>query len=120
MHRKIKGGGIPKKKPRELSPSLLEPPTTDKGVMLGIRGDSKTVVDWIDGHAKMKTPDSDCTVAPAQNRMWDWWEVLTCDDALLTGRYIFFVNITKKPMFGQGKVQEAEKKNVCTLRTWPA
>ena len=51
-HVKKTGGGIPSKKPRELDST----PTTATKVELEIRGDGKTVVDWINGHAKQKTP----------------------------------------------------------------
>ena len=53
--------------------ALLVPenPTSDKKLMLNIRVDSKTVVEWVNGHAKWKTPES--TVAAAQNLMWKWW-----------------------------------------------
>ena len=36
---------------------------THKKLMLGIRSDSKTVVDWVNGHAQLKTPES--TIAAA-------------------------------------------------------
>ena len=39
--------------------------------MQEIRGDSKTVVDWVNGLAKLKTPES--TIATAQNLLWKWW-----------------------------------------------
>ena len=38
--------------------------------MMEIRSDSKTV-DWVNGHAKLKTWDS--TVATAQNLLREWW-----------------------------------------------
>ena len=44
--KKQNGRGIPKKKPRDLSPLVLEKPTSDKKLILEIRCDSKTVVDW--------------------------------------------------------------------------
>ena len=58
-HVKKTGGGIPSKKPRELDSMVLEPPTTATGVGLEIRGDSKTVVDLINGHAKQKKRQSE-------------------------------------------------------------
>ena len=39
--------------------------------MLAIRVDSKMVVDWINGHAKLKTRDG--TMAAAQNLLRKWW-----------------------------------------------
>ena len=56
-HPKPRGGGIPRQKPRELSPLALEPPEIDKGAMLDIRHDSKTVVDFLNSHAELEAPD---------------------------------------------------------------
>ena len=39
--------------------------------MLEITGDSKTSVDWVNGHAKLKTWKS--TLATAQNLLWECW-----------------------------------------------
>ena len=39
--------------------------------MLEIRGDSKTVVDWVNGHAKQYMRD--ITIATAQNTLQAWW-----------------------------------------------
>ena len=50
---------------------VLEIPAEDKAPMLDIRGDSKTIVDWVNGHAKLKTWES--TIATAQNLLWEWW-----------------------------------------------
>ena len=44
---------------------------------------SKTVVDWVNGQAKLKTPNG--TIAAAQNLLWKWWNR---GDVLLIGRYI--------------------------------
>ena len=66
-----KGGGAPKKKPRDLEPVILEMPAEEKKLMLQIRGDSKTIVDWVFGHAKLKTWES--AAATVQNLLWDWW-----------------------------------------------
>ena len=54
-----------KKKPRDLEPTVPETPVEDKKLMLELRGDSKTVVDWLNGHAKLKACES--TIAAAQN-----------------------------------------------------
>ena len=65
-HLKKKGGGTPSKKPGELSPMELEPSTTVEEVE--IRGDSKTVVDSINGHVKQKkTTISTIAAAQIQN-----------------------------------------------------
>ena len=39
--------------------------------MLEIRSDSKTVVDWVNGRAKLKSPES--TIAAAQNLLRKRW-----------------------------------------------
>ena len=64
-------GGIRRKKGRDLRPLVLESRTTDRRTMLEIRSDSKTVVDWVGGHAKLKILVS--TMSAAQNVMWKWW-----------------------------------------------
>ena len=51
--------------------SVCEKPEAGKRPTLEIRGDCRTIVDWINGHAKLKTRE--CTVANAQNRLRDWW-----------------------------------------------
>ena len=40
-------------------------------LILEIRSGGKTVVDWVDGHTKLMTPDF--TIAAAQNPLWKWW-----------------------------------------------
>ena len=65
------GGSELTKKPRELAPLVLEIPVEDKRLMLEIRGDSRMVVDWVDGHSKLKTKES--TIAGVQNFLRDWW-----------------------------------------------
>ena len=47
-------GGVPLRKQRELDPLLMMPPRTVEGIELVLRGDCKTVVDWIDGKAKQR------------------------------------------------------------------
>ena len=47
-------GGVPLRKERELDPLLFVLPRTVEGIEMVIRGDSKTVVDWINGKAKQK------------------------------------------------------------------
>ena len=67
----VSGRGIGKKKPRDSSPLVPWKPTSDKRLTLEIRGDSKTVVDWVNGHAKVKSLES--TITTAQNLLWRWW-----------------------------------------------
>ena len=101
---------------KRFEPLVLENPTSDKKLMLVISGDSKTV-DWVNGHAKLKTPDG--TVAAAQKLTWRWWSRSVdlwrrvADWAV----HIFREQI-KKPMFRLGKVPEAEKKSGLILRMW--
>ena len=42
-------GGIPLRRERDLDPLVMEPSRTVEGIELVIPGDSKTVVDWING-----------------------------------------------------------------------
>ena len=58
-HMEKKRGGISSKKTKDLDPTVFEPPTILDGIELAISGGSKTVVDWISGHAKQKY-DSRC------------------------------------------------------------
>ena len=66
-----KDGGIPLKKARDVDPLILDPPGTTEGIELVIRGDSKTVVDWINGKAKQKTPSR--LIENIQLQLMDWW-----------------------------------------------
>ena len=102
--------GAQKKKPRDLEPMVLETPVEDK-LMLEIRSDRKTIVEWVNGHAMMKTRES--TVATAQNLLRERW-----------GRGVdlrrrvadLAVNTTKKPISGLGKESEVAKRNGLILR----
>ena len=53
-------GGIPLRKERKLDPLVMEPPRSVEGIELVIRGDGKTVADWINGMAKQKSIVSGC------------------------------------------------------------
>ena len=96
------GGGAQKKKPRDLEPLVFEVPAEDKTLMLEIRDDGRTMVDWVNGHAKLKVWES--VVALAQHLLWEWWGrgVLTCGDAWLVGWCASFVNTTKNLFSGLG------------------
>ena len=50
---------------------MLGIPEENKKLTLEIKGDSKTIVDWVDGHAKLKARES--TVATTQNFLREWW-----------------------------------------------
>ena len=69
--RKDKKSGLPTKKPRDPDPLILEEPAKNKKFILQMRGDSKTIVDWVNGHAKLKTKED--TIASPQSIKWDWW-----------------------------------------------
>ena len=66
-------GTRPTRKPRDLPPLELELgiPVAGKRPTLEIKGDCKTIVDWINGHATLKTRER--TVAKTQNHLRDWW-----------------------------------------------
>ena len=48
-------GTMPSKKPRDLPHLELGTPEAGKWPTLEIKRDCKTIVDWVNGHAKMKT-----------------------------------------------------------------
>ena len=50
---------------------VLEPPANADGIELEIRSDSKTVVDWISGHANHASAVS--YLGAAQEQLRDWW-----------------------------------------------
>ena len=56
-------GARPTKKPRDLPPLELGIPEAGQWPTLEIKGDCKTFVDWVNGHAKMKTRASIVTAA---------------------------------------------------------
>ena len=64
--------GISLRKERELDPLLLVPPRTVAGIELVIRGDSKTVVDWINVKAKQNV--SYRAIETIQIQLMEWWE----------------------------------------------
>ena len=64
-------GTRPTKKPRDLHPLELDIPEAGQRSTLEIKGDCKTIVDWINGHAKLKTRE--CTVPMTQNLLREWW-----------------------------------------------
>ena len=53
------------KKNREKRALIFEMPTEAKELMLGVRGDSKTITGWANGHAQLKSKES--TIASVQN-----------------------------------------------------
>ena len=69
--KKQKGGDAQREKPRDLEPLLLEMPAENKKLMLEVRRDSGTIVDWVNGHAKPKTWEG--TVATTQNLLRVVW-----------------------------------------------
>ena len=84
--------GIPLRKERELDPLLIEPPRTVEGIELVIRGDSKTVVDRINGKAKRKV----------SYRLMEWWKkASTCAKGSVTGWCTFSENTTRRQIYGR-------------------
>ena len=59
------------KKPRKLPSLELGSPEEGKKLTLEIKGECKTIVDWVIGHARLKTRES--TVATTQNLLREWW-----------------------------------------------
>ena len=59
------------KKPRNLPLLEVDIPQAGQRPTLEIRGDCKTIVDWINGRAKEKTRE--CTVEETQSFLRDWW-----------------------------------------------
>ena len=52
------------KQPGDLKPLVLKMPAEDKKLVLEIRRDSKTIVDWVNGHVKLKTKESTICECP--------------------------------------------------------
>ena len=65
-------GGIPLRKERDLASLMIKPPITVEGIELVIGGDSKTVVDWINGKAKQKV--SYRSIETIQIQLVEWWK----------------------------------------------
>ena len=89
-HVEKKPGSIPSKELRDLDPMVLEPPTKTEGVELEIMDESKTVVDWINGHAKQRTTVD--AVRAAQKETTGGAEASIYVEELMPGRYTFFGN----------------------------
>ena len=64
-------GTRPTKKQRELPHLELERPGEGKKLTFEIKGNNKTIVDWVNGHATLKTRES--TVTNNQNLPREWW-----------------------------------------------
>ena len=64
-------GPVPTKKPRDLPPLDLGTRAVGERPTLEIQGDNETIVDWMNGHAKMKMRVG--TVEKAQNLPREWW-----------------------------------------------
>ena len=64
-------GPVPTKKPRDLRPLDLGTLVPSEKLTLEIKGSNKTIVDWMNGHAKMKTMIG--TAEKAQNLLREWW-----------------------------------------------
>ena len=62
---------MPTKQPRDLPLLELGTPVAGQLPTLEIKGDCETIVDWVNGHAKMKTRVR--TVEAIQNLLRKWW-----------------------------------------------
>ena len=63
-------GSVPTKQPRDLPPLDFGTPVPGESPTLEIKGDNKMIVDWVNGHAKMKTRIG--TVEKA-HFLREWW-----------------------------------------------
>ena len=97
-------GPVSAKKPRDLPPLDLGTPVPGERPTLEIKGDNKTIVDWMNGLSKMKTKIG--TVEKAQKLQQEW-----CgqgmrqrqSDRRLIGSPMPFMNTTKKSDLWAGK-----------------
>ena len=84
----------PQQRAERSRPLVLEPPTNAEGIELEIQGDSKTVVDWINGHAKQRTTVD--AVRAARKETTGGAEAPIYEEELMPGRYTFFGNMVQK------------------------
>ena len=78
---------------------MNKPPRTVEGIELVIRGDSKTVVDWIIGKAKQKV--SYRAVEIIQIELMVDRRALTFAKGAVTGRCTSSENITRRQYYGR-------------------
>ena len=98
-------GTRPTKKPRGLPPLELGIPEARQWPTLEIRGDCKTIVDWVNSHAKRpKTFHGNGEV-----------EEFAYDSEPPSGSHTPFVNTTKKPTCGQTRARRSVWKKGWTL-----
>ena len=98
-------GTRPTKKPRDLPPLQLGIPEAGKWPTLELKGDCKTIVDWVNGHAKMKARGS--TVEQSRTLSGNGGVVeFVCNTEPPSGLPTPFVNTTKKPTSGQTRALE--------------
>ena len=69
--KKEPNGSLPTKQPSDLPLLKLKIPVAGKLPTLEIKGDSKTIVDWVTSCAKLKARVS--TVEAIQNLLREWW-----------------------------------------------
>ena len=69
--RRRKSAAFPQKKQETLDPLIIDPPGNIEGIELVIRGDSKTVVDWINGKAKAGRRHR--VSSDNIQQLMDWW-----------------------------------------------
>ena len=80
---------------------MIEPPRTVEGIELVLRGDSKTVVDWINGKAKQKV--SFRAIVAIQIQLMEWWEKgrRPVKKESVTGRCTSSENTTWRQIYGR-------------------
>ena len=100
---------VPTKKLRDLAPLVLEVPTVGEKLTLEIRGDSKTIVDCANSHAKLKRRKVQSRAARTSGEN-GWVVVWIYDTVLPIERFISFGNTTRKPS-ALGKASKVVKNN---------
>ena len=140
-------GTMPTKKPRDVPPLEVGIPATGKLPTLEVRGNCKTIVDWVNGNGTMPTkkprdvPPLEVGI-PATGKLptleirgdcktiVDWVtktfcgngvDEVACDNEPPSGSFIPFVNTRKKPTCGQTRVRRGVWKNWVdtTQIAWP-
>ena len=120
--KKTEPNGIgPAKKPRDLPLLELGIPEAGQWPTLEIKGDCKTIVDCVNGHAKMKTRVS--TVEATQNLLREWWcrGIRLRQGTAERVTHTPFEKTTNKPTCGQTRARKGRVEEwVDTTRiTWP-
>ena len=79
---------------------MIEPPRTVEGIELVIREDSKTVIDWINGKAKLKV--SYRAIETIQIQLVEWWKKgVDLSQRIGDGRCTSSGNTTRRQIYGR-------------------